>query len=107
MSISTLAVNVRINENSAKYWMQLAACKGKTDLFFPPFSERPEARVRREAKALLLCRICPVASDCKQYARDNHEYGVWGGETELQRHEAGYHLPAVIGTRHSRVAVSA
>ena len=32
-------------------WMEAAKCTGKSDLFFAPFAERPEARVRREAKA--------------------------------------------------------
>ena len=30
-------------------WMEVAKCTGKSDLFFAPFAERPEARVRREA----------------------------------------------------------
>ena len=33
-------------------WMRGAACAGDSDLFFAPFAERPEARVRPEARAI-------------------------------------------------------
>ncbi|HBM56840.1 MAG TPA: WhiB family transcriptional regulator, partial [Acidimicrobiaceae bacterium] len=46
-------------------WVDEAACRGESDLFFAPFAERPEARVRREAKADELCKACPVAGPCK------------------------------------------
>jgi WhiB family redox-sensing transcriptional regulator len=32
-------------------------------------------------------------------ARDNREYGFWGGENEEERHLAGYELTAPIGVR--------
>ena len=38
-------------------WTELAACKGRTPLFFPPKAERPQARERREAKARRLCSV--------------------------------------------------
>jgi hypothetical protein len=34
-------------------WFDAAACKNQTDLFFPLYNERPQARVKREAKALM------------------------------------------------------
>ena len=40
-------------------WVADAACKGQTHLFFPPRAERPQARVRREAQARLLCATLP------------------------------------------------
>ena len=60
----------------------------------------------REAKARSLCDACSVQSICKEYARNNHEYGFWGGENEEQRHMAGYTVAAPIGIR-ARVAHSA
>ena len=87
-------------------WTQFANCKGKTKLFFAPKAERPQARDRREAKARSLCDACTVQSICKEYARNNHEYGFWGGENEEQRHMAGYTVAAPIGIR-ARVAHSA
>jgi WhiB family redox-sensing transcriptional regulator len=80
-------------------WMSAAACRGLTNLFFPPPAERPQARDRREAAAEAICASCTVQSTCRDFARDHHEYGFWGGESEDQRHAAGYRLIAPIGVR--------
>ncbi len=80
-------------------WMDRAACKGLTQLFFPSAAERPQARERREAAARQVCRACGVQSDCQSFARTNHEYGLWGGESEDERHAAGFRLIAPIGVR--------
>ena len=80
-------------------WMSVAACKGLTHLFFPPPAERPQARDRREAAAKMVCAGCPVNGMCRDYARGNHEYGFWGGESEDERHAAGFRLIAPIGVR--------
>lgn len=80
-------------------WMAGAACKGLTHLFFPPPAERPQARERREATAREVCASCTVRSLCRAFARDEHEYGFWGGESEDERHAAGYRLIAPIGVR--------
>jgi WhiB family redox-sensing transcriptional regulator len=85
--------------------MDEAACRGHLDLFFPPHAERPQARVRREAHARRLCSACPVAGLCKEFARRNREYGFWGGESEEERHLAGFTVPSPIGVR-SRLAAS-
>jgi WhiB family redox-sensing transcriptional regulator len=71
-------------------WFDAAACKNQTDLFFPLYNERPQARVKREAKALTICSQCPVVTQCRDYARNNLEYGIWGNETEDQRALLGY-----------------
>jgi WhiB family redox-sensing transcriptional regulator len=84
-------------------WRDEAACKGKLHLFFAPRAERPQARVRREALARRLCASCPVQASCREFARTNHEYGFWGGESEEERHLAGYTVAAPIGVR-ARVA---
>ncbi|MFT3854658.1 MAG: WhiB family transcriptional regulator [Ilumatobacteraceae bacterium] len=76
-----------------------AACKGLTHLFFALPAERPQARDRREALASRVCASCVVQSICQSYARTNHEYGFWGGESEDERHAAGYRLIAPIGVR--------
>jgi len=86
-----------IAENDA--WMHDAACKGLTHLFFPAPAERPQARDRREANARAVCSGCDVTHECRDFARDNHEYGLWGGESEDERHSAGYRLIAPIGVR--------
>jgi WhiB family redox-sensing transcriptional regulator len=80
-------------------WMNTAACKGLTHLFFPPPAERPQARDRREATAKAVCGSCTVNGMCREFARSNHEYGFWGGESEDERHAAGFRLIAPIGVR--------
>ncbi len=80
-------------------WMASAACKGLTYLFFPSPAERPQARERREATAREVCASCDVRTMCRNFARDQHEYGFWGGESEDERHAAGFRLIAPIGVR--------
>jgi WhiB family redox-sensing transcriptional regulator len=80
-------------------WREVASCKGQTRLFFAPKAERPQARARREAKALRLCSACPVQSQCQLFARENREYGYWAGESEEERHLAGFTVAAPIGVR--------
>lgn len=83
-------------------WSQFANCKGKTHLFFAPNAERPQARARREAKARSLCDSCVVKETCREFARVNHEYGLWGAESEEERHLAGFTISAPVGLRSAR-----
>lgn len=80
-------------------WMRDAACTGLSHLFFPAAAERPQSRERREATARMVCADCAVRLTCRDHARTHHEYGLWGGESEDERHEAGYRLIAPIGVR--------
>ena len=68
-------------------------------LFFALRAERPQARIRREAKAHMLCAECTVKEMCKTFARNSHEYGFWGDENEEDRHLAGFTVAAPIGIR--------
>ncbi len=79
--------------------MELAACHGRTQLFFGLAGERPERRVRREARARKVCATCPVLEPCRTMARLNGENGYWGGESEEDRAAAGY--PPVSISRRS------
>lgn len=87
------------SHSRAENWQDFAACKGRTKLFFPPKAERPQARERREAKAKQLCVACPVITSCREFARDHREYGYWAGESEEDRHLAGFTVSAPIGVR--------
>ena len=80
-------------------WMNDAACNGRTNIFFQPLAERPQARMRRETMARSVCSDCRVLNTCRTFAREHHEYGFWGGESEEERHVAGYYLIAPIGVR--------
>lgn len=91
--------DIGVDMPEAASWKDLAACKGRTSLFFPPKAERPQARARREAHARRVCVACPVQQTCQDFARIHHEYGYWGGESEEDRHLAGYTVSAPIGIR--------
>lgn len=86
-------------------WMTSAACAGRTSLFFGIAGERPERRVRREARARKVCADCPVITECRELARVNGENGFWGGESEEERAAAGY-PPVSISRRSVQDAAS-
>lgn len=85
-------------------WMRDAACIGYSSLFFAPVAERPQARARREAKALKLCMRCEHRLECRDYARDHREFGYWGGENEEERTIAGFAVPNPIGARRKQAS---
>lgn len=62
-------------------WEDQAACKGKTDAFFPK-GATPTA-----TKAL--CDTCPVIAPCRALALQLQAlgdlYGYWGGMTRAER----------------------
>lgn len=64
-------------------WHTLAACHGRTDLFFDP---------ARQDQALELCDRCPVTEPCAEAGRN--EAGVWGG-----RPEAGFRTGVKVTCR--------
>jgi len=78
-------------------WTVDAACEGRTELFFAPAGERPEARVVRESKARSICMECPVLDSCRDWAREQREYGFWGGESEEERAAAGFRVDMPVG----------
>ncbi|MEM1333717.1 MAG: WhiB family transcriptional regulator [Actinomycetota bacterium] len=80
-------------------WRAHAACSGRIELFFGKPSERPEARVRREAKAKQLCAECPVILQCREASQSRAEYGLWGGESEEDRFLAGVPVGDPAGLR--------
>jgi len=91
-------------QRSADSWMDRAACRGRTSLFFGIAGERPERRARREAQARRICLSCPVMLECRAVARANRENGFWGGESEEERAAAGY-PPRSISRRSVQEAI--
>lgn len=71
-------------------WMDEARCKNKSDLFFGPTKEGRKQKAARESKAVAICKTCSAVYQCRLFARENGELGVWGGETEDERYAAGY-----------------
>lgn len=78
-------------------WTVGAVCTGQTSVFFAPSGERPERREVRESQARAICHRCPVTMACRIWARDNREYGFWGGETEEERAAAGFRVEMPVG----------
>ena len=78
-------------------WTANAACCGQNELFFAPAGERPETRMVRETKARAVCATCTVLTPCREWARENREYGFWGGESEEERAAAGYRVDMPVG----------
>lgn len=68
-------------------WQDRAACGGmEALLFFGPDNEPRSAREIREAKAKAVCQLCPVRSQCLDYAlRNSIRHGIWGGLNEEER----------------------
>ena len=82
---------------AAQPWVSEAACRGRGSLFFGPAGERPEPRLEREGQARLVCAGCPVLEPCRRWAREQREYGFWGGESEEERVAAGFPVAMPIG----------
>ena len=83
-------------------WIEEAACKGYSHLFYPKDAERPQAKDRREQKAKTLCAVCPVLDSCKEHAQFNGEFGIWGGQNEEERFLAGHAVPRYAGINVNR-----
>ena len=69
-------------------WQNKAACRGPHSLeFYPPArGERREEKQHREQRAKAICRICPVNTECLDFAIGGRElHGIWGGTTEVER----------------------
>jgi hypothetical protein len=79
---------VELNRWVQQDWMALAECKGQTQWFFAPHGEQADARERREAVAMSICRSCLAMDECRDYARRNREQGFWGGENDEERVDA-------------------
>mgnify|MGYP003654095118 CR=1 FL=1 len=60
-------------------WMDQAACKGQTDLFYVEVSGPPPKN------ASLVCELCPVTRECLGYAiARNERFGVWGADDAMR-----------------------
>ncbi|MCW0213186.1 MAG: WhiB family transcriptional regulator [Pseudonocardia sp.] len=65
-------------------WRTRAACRTENpELFFPVGATGPAPLQEAEAKEV--CRGCPVAMPCLEWAMDHENHGVWGGTSEDER----------------------
>lgn len=66
-------------------WQTKAACKRRTELFFPAARERAEAQAIRVQKALAICGGCSVQGKCQETAARIRAagleiHGIWAGQ---------------------------
>jgi WhiB family redox-sensing transcriptional regulator len=80
-------------------WFEDANCRGKSQFFYPAPNETASDRVVRERYAAVICAACPAMLQCRAWAREQHEFGYWGGESEAARTAAGF-VPRNVGERH-------
>jgi WhiB family transcriptional regulator, redox-sensing transcriptional regulator len=74
-------------------WTTRAACKGKA-------LAEMYVQGKEQNRAKLICRDCPVRTECLATALDNHiEFGVWGGMTERERRALLRRRPDVTSWR--------
>lgn len=70
-------------------WQVDGRCNGRDDIeWFPDMdaAATDEAAKDLAEPAKALCRICPVARQCLEWALETHqEFGVWGGTDEYDR----------------------
>jgi WhiB family redox-sensing transcriptional regulator len=66
-------------------WRHQAACVDEDpELFFPVGTTGPAVAQAERAKAV--CRVCPVAADCLDWALEtSQDAGIWGGLDEEER----------------------
>lgn len=59
-----------------------AACKDMgTDMWFPPVTRGMNAAIleRLCMPAIRICRTCAVEQECRSFANDFNQMGIWGG----------------------------
>jgi hypothetical protein len=85
-------------------WMNDAACRGKTEYFYSANGKKENIilKQRRELIAKQICSTCVHIEPCRALARENDEYGIWGGENEDDRFRAGYMRSNAIYIRQSK-----
>jgi WhiB family redox-sensing transcriptional regulator len=80
-AVPIVEVEVTVEETPDEYaWMFHARCRGISPAeFFPSDGTGVETAQR-------VCAVCPVRSECLEYALINRiEHGVWGGASERER----------------------
>lgn len=79
---------------TSRDWQDRAACRdAPADDFFPVSDPLSDAYAREAARALAVCRSCPVRTPCLKFAVDTRAAeGIWGGTTEGERSAASRHL---------------
>lgn len=67
-------------------WQHYGRCRDQpADIFFPEDLTRGLRRANEE-RAKVICRSCPVLTQCREHAlRAPESYGIWGALTPRER----------------------
>lgn len=103
--VETLRRAINRIARARESWFDDAACKGKSGLFFAPAGESHAAAATRTHAARVVCACCPVSEQCRDAGRAGREFGIWGGEDEIERARAGSVAP--LATRRQVRAAAA
>ncbi|MEV4506139.1 WhiB family transcriptional regulator [Streptomyces klenkii] len=71
-----------------------------------PCAQDPELwyaeSIDEQEEAQEQCSVCPIIKQCREAGRQGREYGIWGGETEVDRARAGCAPPGWRARRRVR-----
>lgn len=78
--------NAMLDREVTMDWRSSAECLGEDPELFFPYSRGPSGQLQAET-AKAICRRCPVASECLNWALDSTPMpdGIWGGTDEDER----------------------
>lgn len=76
-----MTTTVRLSLITDVQWQSRAQCQGVSSFDFIPFQETPAELIR----ARQWCDLCPVRSECLDYALLYRLEGFWGGTSTKQR----------------------
>ena len=60
-------------------WYNDGLCKTYPTKLFYQYDTKKDRLAKR------ICALCPVKTQCLEYALENHETGVWGGLNDMDR----------------------
>lgn len=67
------------------------ACGDADPDLFTGYGDRGQNRRKREAVAKAVCAGCPFRLECRRWATDTLQQGIWGGTDETERAMARHH----------------
>lgn len=85
-ALALIDPDAMLDKEVAMDWRSFAECLGEDPELFFPYSRGPSGRLQAEA-AKAVCRHCPVASECLNWALESTPTpdGIWGGTDEDER----------------------
>ncbi|RRQ25264.1 WhiB family transcriptional regulator [Rhodococcus sp. Eu-32] len=79
-----------------------ASCRSMpVSMFFPAADALGSSVASIERQTKLVCRQCPVRTECLRYALvSNQTHGIWGGKTALERRKLAHTIDIAAWVGH-------